>query len=166
MTQMTNGSGAGPQKLILRCGQCPGDVVVMTAAVRELHRQYPGRYLTDVRTPAAAIWENNLDITPIADGEAGARTIDMHYPLVNQSNQRPVHFLEGYCEYLAAQLGLTSLRPQEFRGHIYLSEQEKSWTNQVAETARHKGRFWLVNAGVWCLRKSARRSTATRRWKT
>ena len=138
----------GKKKLILRNGQCPGDVVVMTAAVRELHRQYPGQYLTDVRTPAAAIWEHNPDVTPIPNGAPGARTIDMHYPLVNQSNQRPVHFLEGYCEHLAQQLGLGSLRPQEFRGHIYLTDEEKSWTNQVEETARYKGRFWLVNAGV------------------
>jgi ADP-heptose:LPS heptosyltransferase len=134
------------EKLILRTVQSPGDVVVMTAAVRELHRQYPGHYLTDVRTPVAAIWEHNPDVTAIAEGEG--RALDMHYPLVNQSNQRPVHFLEGYCEYLAAQLKLPGLRPQEFRGHIYVTDQEKQWMNQVEETARHKGRFWLVNAGT------------------
>ena len=134
------------EKLILRSFQSPGDVVVMTAAVRELHRQYPSRYATDVRTPVAALWEHHPDVTAIADGEG--RPLDMHYPLVNQSNQRPVHFLEGYCEYLAAQLELPSLRPQEFRGHIYLTDQEKGWVNQVEETARYKGRFWLVNAGT------------------
>lgn len=142
-----NSAANGATRLVLRSFQSPGDVVVLTAAVRELHRQYPGRYATDVRTPVPAIWEHNPHITRIADGEAGARALDMHYPLVNRSNQRPVHFLEGYCEYLAEQLGLTSLRPQEFRGHIYLSDEEKGWTNQVEETARHKGRFWLVNAG-------------------
>lgn len=82
-------------RLILRSGQCPGDVVVMTAAVRELHRQYPNQYQTDVRTCAPAIWEHNPYITPIADDNRDARTIEMHYPLINQSNQRPVHFLEG-----------------------------------------------------------------------
>lgn len=136
-----------PERLILRSFQCPGDVVVLTAAVRELHRQYPRKYETDVRTSVPAIWEHNPDITAIDDGDLEARAIDMHYPLVNQSNQRPVHFLEGYCEYLASQLGLASLRPQDFRGHIYLADQERSWINQVEETTGYRGRFWLVNAG-------------------
>ena len=134
-------------RLLLRCGQCPGDVVVMTAAVRELHRQYPDQFQTDVRTCAPAIWEHNPHITPIADGDRDARTIEMHYPLINQSNQRPVHFLEGYCEHLAGQLGLPSLRPQQFRGDIYISDEERGWMNQVEETAGYRGAFWLVNAG-------------------
>jgi len=119
----------------------------MTAAVRELHRQYPGQYVTDVRSCAPAIWEHNPYLTPIADGDRDARTIDMHYPLINQSNQRPVHFLEGYCEHLAGQLGLASLRPHDFRGDIYLSDEERGWMNQVQETTGYRGAFWLVNAG-------------------
>lgn len=71
----------------------------------------------------------------------------MEYPLINQSNQRPVHFLEGYCEYLAGQLGLPSLRPQEFRGDLYLSNDERGWMNQVEESTGYRGAFWLVNAG-------------------
>ncbi len=138
---------APPTRLILRSFQCPGDVVVLTAAVRELHRQYPGRYQTDVRTSTPAIWENNPYLTAIADNDAEARSIEMHYPLINQSNQRPMHFLEGYCDYLAAQLGLPSLRPQEFRGDIHLSDQERGWMNQVQETTGFNGRFWLINAG-------------------
>jgi hypothetical protein len=136
-----------PTRLILHSGQCPGDVVVMTAAVRELHRQHQGKYETDVRTFAKEIWEHNPFITRVADDDREARTIEMHYPLVNQSNQRPVHFLEGYCEHLAGQLGLPSLRPQEFRGDIYLSDEERAWMNQVEETTGYRGAFWLVNAG-------------------
>lgn len=134
-------------RLILRSFQCPGDIVAMTAAVRELHRQYPGRYRTDVRSSTPAIWEHNPYVTVIGDNDPEARSIEMHYPLINQSNQRPVHFLEGYCEYLAAQLGLPSLRPQDFRGDIYLSDEERGWMNQVEETTGYRGAFWLVNAG-------------------
>ena len=32
------------RKLILRNFQSPGDIVMLTAAVRDLHRCYPGRY--------------------------------------------------------------------------------------------------------------------------
>jgi ADP-heptose:LPS heptosyltransferase len=65
----------------------------------------------------------------------------MHYPLISQSNQRPVHFLEGYCEHLAQQLGLAALRPMEFRGSIYLSLQERQAPPAVAPP------YWLLNAG-------------------
>ena len=146
-TREAGNEAAQPTRLVLRSFQSPGDVVVMTAAVRELHRQYPGRFQTDVRTSTPAIWEHNPHLTSIPDNDPGSRTIEMHYPLINQSNQRPVHFLEGYCEFLAGQLELPSLRPQEFRGDIHLSGEEREWINQVEETAGYRGRFWLVNAG-------------------
>ena len=38
------------RKLILRNFQSPGDIVMLTAAVRDLHRAHPGEFLTDVRT--------------------------------------------------------------------------------------------------------------------
>lgn len=140
-------SPTGPARRILRCYLCPGDVMVMTAAIHELHRQYPGRFLTDVRTSVPAIWENNPHITPIDDDDPDARIFEMQYPLIHQSNQRPVHFIEGFCDFLAERLELASLRPHEFRGQIYLSDQERGWMNQVEETTGYRGRFWLINAG-------------------
>jgi hypothetical protein len=38
------------RKLILRNFQSPGDILMLTAAVRDLHRAHPGEFLTDVRT--------------------------------------------------------------------------------------------------------------------
>jgi hypothetical protein len=46
------------RKLILRSSQSPGDILMLTAAVRDLHAAYPGQFQTDVRTSADAIWEN------------------------------------------------------------------------------------------------------------
>jgi hypothetical protein len=33
---------SGPRRLILKCSLSPGDIVVMTAAVRDLQLAYPG----------------------------------------------------------------------------------------------------------------------------
>ena len=66
-------------RLILTCGLSPGDITVMTAAVRELHRQYPGRYETDVRTSCGAIWEHNPYLTRLDDDAPSVRRIAMHY---------------------------------------------------------------------------------------
>jgi ADP-heptose:LPS heptosyltransferase len=55
------------RKLILKNFLSPGDIVMLTAAVRDLHKCYPNRYLTDVRTPCPQLWENNPCITPLAE---------------------------------------------------------------------------------------------------
>ena len=44
------------RRLILRSFQSPGDVVMLTAAVRDLHAACPGQFVTDVRTSADALW--------------------------------------------------------------------------------------------------------------
>jgi ADP-heptose:LPS heptosyltransferase len=134
------------RRLILSNFQSPGDIVMLTAAVRDLHRSYPGEFVTDVRTPCPAIWENNPDITPLDEQASGIEAIDCHYPLIHRSNSAPVHFLEGFIEYLNGLLGL-HIRITEFRAAIYLSAEEKSWTSQVAEITGGAPSFWIVNAG-------------------
>lgn len=133
------------QKLILRSGQSPGDIVMLTAAVRDLHRACPGRFLTDVRTPAEALWEHNPHLTRLSESDPEVRVVDMHYPLIHQSNQRPYHFLHGYVQYLEQQLGV-AIPVTAFRGDIHLSSEEKGWMSQVEELGI-TDRFWIVMAG-------------------
>jgi ADP-heptose:LPS heptosyltransferase len=47
---------------ILRNSQSAGDIVMLTAAVRDLHRSYPGEFVTDVRTPFPELWAHNPHI--------------------------------------------------------------------------------------------------------
>ena len=151
-TNASNGSAAHapglstPQKLLLKSHLSPGDTVTLTAAVRDLHKAFPGRFVTAVQTTAMELWENNPHLTALDKADPSVRAIPMHYPLVNQSNQRPVHFLRGYTDYLESQLAL-HIPTAEFRGDIHLSDAEKSWTNQVADTFGYKGYFWLMFAG-------------------
>lgn len=123
------------EKLILKCGLSPGDIVTMTAAVRDLHAAHPGRFLTDVRTPCPALWENNPHITRIEDADPEARGIPMEYPLIQQSNGRAWHFLDGYREWLAEKLGVAIPRGP-LKGDIHLSAEERGWMSQVEEMAR------------------------------
>lgn len=137
------------QKLILRCHLALGDLVCFTAAVKELHRQHPGKFLTDVRTPFGQLWENNPDITPISDDDPDARIIECHYDKdpyvsVHRSNQHSVHIIEGYCQDLANNLGLPPLRPQELKGHIYLSPKELGWMSMPHERYGVQ-RYWVLS---------------------
>jgi hypothetical protein len=54
-----------PRKLVLTSYLAPGDITVFTATVRDLHRRYPGQFVTDVCTSCEAIWENNPYITKL-----------------------------------------------------------------------------------------------------
>lgn len=111
-----------PRKLILSNQQSPGDIVMLTAAVRDLHASFPGDYVTDVRTPCPDLWLHNPFITPLGDDEPDVEYLPCHYPLIHQSNQRPFHFIHGFIEYLGERLGVRVL-PNQFKGDIHLAEE-------------------------------------------
>lgn len=134
-----------PRRLILRSFQSPGDVVMLTATVRDLHLAHPGQFVTDVRTSAPGLWENNPYITRLEESAADVRVIDMHYPLIHQSNTTPYHFIHGFTQFLESQLEL-KIPVAAFKGDIHLASVEKTWMSQVAEFGYH-GPFWLMMAG-------------------
>jgi ADP-heptose:LPS heptosyltransferase len=140
-----SGSGA-PAKLILRNRQSPGDIVMLTAAVRDLHRTFPGKFVTDVRTTCGQLWEHNPHLTTLADDDPEVRQIDCHYPLIHGSNQRPYHFIHGFIEHLGEQLG-ARIHPSLFKGDIHLAPQEKRWMSQVQEVTGEAVPFWIIVAG-------------------
>jgi ADP-heptose:LPS heptosyltransferase len=133
------------RRLVLRSFQSPGDVVMLTAAMRDLHVAAPGQFLTDVRTSADALFENNPHVTKLNDAEGGVESLEMHYPLVHQSNQRPYHFIHGYAQHLEERLGLR-IPVTRFAGDIHLSAAEK----QMPPPGKELGipeHFWIINAG-------------------
>ncbi|ADG66880.1 ADP-heptose:LPS heptosyltransferase-like protein [Planctopirus limnophila DSM 3776] len=136
---------SSPQRLLLRCRLSPGDIVMMTAAVRDLHRAHPGRFLTAVDTSASSLWEHNPWVSIFNEADPDVRVIDMHYPLINSSNTAPYHFIHGYAQFLEQQLDL-KIPLSVFKGDIHLSPLEKSWMSQVEETG-YRGPFWILMAG-------------------
>jgi ADP-heptose:LPS heptosyltransferase len=134
------------RRLVLRNFQSPGDAVMLTAAVRDLHRLYPGRFVTDVRSPFPALWVNNPFVSTLDEDAPGVEVIDCHYPLIHRSNFAPVHFIHGFIEYLNDQLDLR-IRPTDFKGDIYLSASEKTQPSQVARITGSNEPFWILVAG-------------------
>jgi hypothetical protein len=55
--------------------------------------------------PPPPLWENNPHLTPLHESEPGVQMLEMHYPLIHQSNQRPYHFLHGFVQHLEERLG-------------------------------------------------------------
>lgn len=119
---------------------------MLTAAVRDLHLCYPGKFLTDVRTPCPDLWLNNPYITPLNDHTTGVRKIQCHYPLIHSSNTQPYHFIHGFIHYLNSQLGL-DVKPSVFRGDLHLSDEERTRKGQVATLIGEDTPYWIINAG-------------------
>ena len=134
------------RKLVLRNFQSPGDILMLTAAVRDLHRAHPGEFLTDVRTPFPDLWAFNPYLTPLRDDEPGVEVVDCHYPLIHQSNDTPVHFLHGFPAYLNERLGLR-IRVTDFKGDIHLGAVEREWFDAVGALDPDAEPFWLMVSG-------------------
>lgn len=134
------------RKLILSNFQSPGDLVMLTAAVRDLHLRYPGRFLTDVRSPCPQLWEHNPYITAIRRSDPDAEPVECEYPLIHRSNREPWHFLHGFIHHLNSKLDL-DIQLTAFKGDIHLAPVERQWISQVSEITRLQVPFWIINAG-------------------
>lgn len=139
-----------PRYLELINEQCPGDVLVMSAAIESLHRTYPREFVTAYSGTTPELFHHNPHVVgkrETIDGKPiNWKPVKMEYPLVNHCDSRPVHFMHGYCDWLARVIGkpvpLVVNRPR-----LYLSDEERGWIPQVAEVFGGPVKYWLVNAG-------------------
>lgn len=114
-------------RLVIRNTQSPGDILVLSAALRDLHIAHPGMYETDIWVSKGAehIYWHNSDITTIHGTRPphGLKHFVAHYPLIKQSNQQRKHFLWGFHEYFNQKLG-TKAKLTEFRPKLVMSQEE------------------------------------------
>jgi len=136
----------GKEKLLLTTQLSAGDIVTMTAAVRDLHRACPGKYLVNVDTNVSEVWDNNpyLDRS-ITRGNAD-RVIEMHYTdAINQCNQvKTAHFITGYTDWLAKELK-EKIPLTEFKPDMHFSKTEID-TPTVPDLEGKKP-YWVLFAG-------------------
>jgi hypothetical protein len=135
-----------PKKIVLRNFQSPGDIVMLTAAVRDLHVCCPGQFVTDVRTACPGLWENNPYLMPLDESAPDVEVIECQYPLVHKSNDAPLHFIHGFVGFLSERLGV-NCAPTKFKGDIHIADVEKSWFSQIHEMIGRDLPFWLVTSG-------------------
>jgi ADP-heptose:LPS heptosyltransferase len=133
------------RKLILSSPHSPGDITMMTAAIRDLHCTYPNEYLTDVESPCNEIYEGNPYITKLKKTDPEVKTIRMHYPLIHNSNEGSYHFIHGYRKFLEEQIG-RPITQGDLKPDIYIREEEKTWVSAVEEIVDDRP-FWIIDAG-------------------
>lgn len=134
------------RKLVLKHNLALGDVVVLTAAVRDLHRCYPGQFLTDVRTSGSELWCHNPLLAPLDENDPDVECLDCEYPLIQWCNQVPCHMVYGFADFLNQKLGL-EIKPTELRGDIHLSPAERASRPALQGLLGMDAPYWLVVAG-------------------
>jgi ADP-heptose:LPS heptosyltransferase len=142
-----------PEKLVLRARVYPGDLLMLTSAIRDLHLAYPGHFITDVDTTCGQVWQHNPYIEPV-DRNTTHRYIDMGYPPYSHDEMRPRHLTTRYHDRLSEELGI-HIPVTERRPEIYLSEEETE--TDLLESLNFTRPYWVVIAG-------AKYDTTTKWW--
>ena len=131
---------------IFRCWLSLGDIVLLTAAIRDLQANFPGRYAVDVRTCFPDLWKHNPHLTALGEYDPEVKVLDCVLPLVNHSASAGCHAIHVFIDFFNQYLG-TKFRPTAFRGDIHLSRRERTRPSQVHELTGADVPFWLISAG-------------------
>jgi hypothetical protein len=130
------------RKLLLQHNRAPGDVLVMSALVRDIALAYPGQYQISVETSVGEIWRHNPHVIPTPKGDV-QQDIEIHKlgygQAINLVGSRNKHFLLGFYEDFERRFGVhvPLLYP---RPDYHLSDEEK-------QTPLVSGRYWVMISG-------------------
>ena len=131
------------EQITIRCKYALGDVVVLTAAIRDLARSYPEQFDIAVDTSAPEVWLHNPYVRArILPG----REINCKNALIDRPGALGRHYVHTYLDLLNDQLG-TKAQISETKGDIHLSDQERSWYSQIWNLCGREIPYWLICSG-------------------
>ena len=133
------------RKLILRQTQSPGDILAFSCSLGALAESYPN-YEIDVRTPCQEIFENSPRITPLKDDDPEVETFDIGYDEISISGWAGLHFTDAFRHDMEKQLGVP-IKKTGNKPEIWISDEEKSWFNQVHCEFNDDSPYWVGNFG-------------------
>jgi hypothetical protein len=126
-------------RLLLRHHRAPGDILAMTALVRDIHITYPGKYLTGIDTPCKDIWKNNPHVSEMRD-KLGCRIVNLSYgESISRASRETIHFMTGFHHDFEKKTGIR-VPLQLPHPDLHLTEEEKN-------TRLVEGRYWVILSG-------------------
>jgi len=123
-------------KIVFRNFQSPGDIIVMTGAIRDLKNQYPA-YEIRMDTTCGEIWEGNPYVSHFNVAEADA-VYKLGYEDIHKSGKSGRHFSSAFHLTIEERLGVRLIQ-SEIWPSIFLSDAEKK---RLVDT-----KYWIINAG-------------------
>jgi ADP-heptose:LPS heptosyltransferase/predicted SAM-dependent methyltransferase len=127
------------RNILFKTHNHPGDVLIMTAAVRDLAKAFGDRFNINVQTTAMDIWNNN----PYLNRSITERNADMIIKgryVGDEKNASRGHCIQGWIKSFEAELGV-SIPLTKLACDIHLTEEEKNLPPMV------EGDYWIINAG-------------------
>src|SRR5688572_5868241 len=100
----------------IRCKYALGDIVVLTAAIRDMARSFPGRFEISVDSGYPDVWRHNPYIRSRA---FPGRIIDCKRAVIDRSGKSGKHYVHAYLYLLNEELG-TDAQITEIKGDIHL----------------------------------------------
>lgn len=134
------------KKIFIHQNQSPGDILMLTSAVRDLYAAHNDKFLINVQTTAMPLWDNN----PYLDRSITKQNCDIYIKgesnLIHKSNFTPYHFIHGFVQDLQQKLKV-KIPLGKFQVDIHLSAEEKSQPSLIQKITGQDKRYWLINAG-------------------
>lgn len=138
------------RKIIFKAMFAPGDILMLNTAVRELHRHFPGLFITDIVSPYPEITYNTPYLTKLIKNgmkDPQAIIIDVNYSEeLNRSHETNLHFAYGFWLDILKKLDLP-FNPINIYPNIYLTDEEKN-KQDIRNKYSLPKKFWLLNASI------------------
>jgi ADP-heptose:LPS heptosyltransferase len=143
------------EKIIFKCEHAPGDLVVLSAVIRDLHKCYPGRFLTDIRSCKDELFLNNPYLSRLSEDDPEVRIVQVENKYIQHVPHFAGHYIHGCAAEINDALGL-NIQVGALKGDIHLSAAEKQlravWAVEkpcLQEIKGYlKGRpFWVIAPG-------------------
>jgi ADP-heptose:LPS heptosyltransferase len=135
-----------PPEILIKCNLSPGDILMLTAAVRDLKKAVGNRMKIAVDTSCSQLWENNPHIVKAVDRKKRKVIKASYTDAVRNCNQRPHHFIEGYRQHLEQELDM-HIPAKGSTGQVFLSEKEKTWGTWMKKHLGDPKPYWVINPG-------------------
>jgi len=132
-------------KVIFKQWQAPGDLLMLTCAIRDLHKVYPGLIQTDVLCCYPEVFFNNPYITYFPkDGSVPIQELDY---AASRDKLAPLgyHFSSVFI-YMINELYDLKILKTSMRPDIYLTPDEKEGI--ILDRLKIKKPYWIINSGV------------------
>lgn len=127
-----------PSSIIFKNRQAIGDILCMTAAVRDFKKAFPDTRV-GVSTTAMHLWDNNPNIDHSFREQAFEKDIGPGFG-TNRSNAWNIHLIDAFRIDMETKLGLT-IPKGELRPDIWMTEEEKTRPPIIA------GPYWIIVPG-------------------
>jgi len=129
-------------KVIFEQKQSPGDVIALTAAIRDLKTQYP-EFNIMVDTTAMDVWLGNPHIE-FYDRKLADKRFYLDYNDIHNSGKSGRHFTSAFHYSIEQKLGI-ELRQDTIYPDLHIKAGE---TNEgLVQNFGFKDKYWVINAG-------------------